>query len=154
MKSISEENNLGNEWVSEMLCQPLKSWHSTCPQYYWIHFGSPQSKIIDHRYIGSLFWNFKGMIIIGYLRKRKQTINGQYYATKVLRLKEKIKDKQCGKLRERVLSLLDNHPMHTTLASNCNCWFWFSAYIWGILGRGDKAALLRAYNSGTSQSPL
>jgi histone-lysine N-methyltransferase SETMAR len=52
------------------------------------------------------------VLLIDYL-PHKTTINGQYYATLMDRLRESIKEKRRGKLTKVVLLLHDSAPAHT-----------------------------------------
>ena len=94
----------------------------------WRKKGSPpprKFKVTKRRskVMVSIFWDCQGIIMIDYLEKQK-TINGQYYADTLVRLRECIKKKRLGKLRKSVLLLQDNAPSHTELvaqnaAQNC-----------------------------------
>lgn len=75
--------------------------------------------------MASVFWDSEGVIMIDYLEKGK-TINGEYYASELTKLKTAIKEKRRGKLRAGVLLLQDNAPAHTAqvaVAEAAKCGF-------------------------------
>ena len=51
--------------------------------YYWIEKG-------EDRFMATVFWDAQGIILIDYLQKG-QTITGEYYATLLSRLHEKLR---------------------------------------------------------------
>ena len=63
--------------------------------------------------------------MIDYLQNRK-TINGEYYADLLVKLREAIKEKRRGKLSKGVILLQDDASVHTAdvaVASAVNCGF-------------------------------
>jgi histone-lysine N-methyltransferase SETMAR len=61
----------------------------------------------------SLFWDREGVLLMDYLPTGR-TINGEYYATLIGRLRSAIKEKRRGKLSRGVSLLQDNAPAHTS----------------------------------------
>lgn len=61
--------------------------------------------------MASVFWDAEGIIMIDYLSKG-ETINGEYYASLMKKLREELKNKRRGKLRAGVLFHHDNAPAH------------------------------------------
>uniref|UniRef100_A0A672ZDH7 Mos1 transposase HTH domain-containing protein n=1 Tax=Sphaeramia orbicularis TaxID=375764 RepID=A0A672ZDH7_9TELE len=77
----------------------------------WVHHFEPESKL--------------QILMVDYLQKG-QTINGEFYASELRKLKKEIKAKRRGKLRAGVLLLQDNAPVHTAqvaVAEAHNCGF-------------------------------
>jgi len=73
---------------------------------------SPAGKIMT-----AIFWDKKGVLLIDYLPD-KTTMNGQYYANLLLKLRQAIKDKRRGMLTHGVWLSHDNSPVHkSTLPS-------------------------------------
>jgi len=72
--------------------------------------------------MASVFWDSQGVIMVDYLEQGK-TITGDYYASLLVKLRDAIKDKRRGKLRNGALLLQDNAPSHsshvTVAAMNC-----------------------------------
>ena len=92
----------------------------------WKHHGSPRTKVpkvtrATKKLMATVFWDGEGVIHIDYL-PRGRTMNGDYYADLLGRLRESIKQKRRGKLRRGVWLQHDNAPVHTcnvaTLAAN------------------------------------
>ena len=97
----------------------------------WIHHWDPESKLESMHWkhaespppkkfktqpsagkiMASVFWDSEGILLIDYL-EHKKTINGQYYADLMFRLRESIKEKRRGKLTKGILLLHDNAPVH------------------------------------------
>ena len=76
-------------------------------------------------YVFWVFLNSEGIIKMEYLEKGK-TINGQYYASELKKLKKEIKLKCRENLRAGVLLLQNNVPIHTAqaaVAEAANCGF-------------------------------
>lgn len=61
--------------------------------------------------MATIFWDADGIILIDYLHKG-QTINGEYYAALINKLREEIKNKRRGKLQAGVIFHHDNAPPH------------------------------------------
>lgn len=59
----------------------------------------------------TLFFDAEGPLLVDFLEKGS-TINGQYYAQLLTRLRDSIQEKRRGKLRAGVLLLDDNAPVH------------------------------------------
>ena len=83
----------------------------------WKHIGSPPPRKFKKcsstgNVMASIFWNTEGILLIDYLEKG-HTINGEYYANSLTRLREAVKDKSIRKLRKGILLLQDNAPVHT-----------------------------------------
>jgi len=65
----------------------------------------------------AICWDNKGVLLIDYLPD-KTTINGQYYANLLLKLRWAIKDERCRMLMHGVWLVHDNSPVHkSTLPS-------------------------------------
>ena len=84
----------------------------------WKHAGSPRTKKFKvsrttKKVMASVFWDTDGVIHINYL-PRGTTMNGQYYADLLVRLRESIKEKRRGKIRRGVLLQQDNAPVHSS----------------------------------------
>lgn len=62
--------------------------------------------------MATIFWDVEGVLMIDYLPKNT-TMNADYYAILLDRLREEIKEKRRGKLRKGILILQDNAPVHT-----------------------------------------
>ncbi|XP_030003909.1 histone-lysine N-methyltransferase SETMAR-like [Sphaeramia orbicularis] len=96
----------------------------------WKHHGSPPPKKFKRvasvgKVMASVFWDCEGVLMVDYLQKG-QTINGEFYASELRKLKKEIKAKRRGKLRAGVLLLQDNAPVHTAqvaVAEAHNCGF-------------------------------
>ena len=63
--------------------------------------------------MASVFWDSEGSLMIDYLERGK-TITGVYYAQLIRKLREVIKEKRRGKLRQGVVFHQDNAPAHTS----------------------------------------
>ena len=84
----------------------------------WKHVGSPRTKKFKvsrttKKVMATVFWDTDGVIHIDYL-PRGTTMNGQYYADLLVRLRESIKEKRRGKIRRGVLLQQDNAPVHSS----------------------------------------
>jgi len=64
--------------------------------------------------MATIFWDSKGLLLIDYLPP-KTTINGQYYASLLLKLRDAIKEKRQGLLTRGVWLLHDNAPIHKSM---------------------------------------
>ena len=62
------------------------------------------------------FWDQDGILLIDYL-PNGQTINGEYYSSLLVQLKDILKGKHRGKVTKDVLFLHDNAPAHRALAT-------------------------------------
>uniref|UniRef100_A0A3B5BAW3 Mos1 transposase HTH domain-containing protein n=1 Tax=Stegastes partitus TaxID=144197 RepID=A0A3B5BAW3_9TELE len=83
----------------------------------WKHMGCPAPKKLKKeasvdRVKASVFWDSEGLLMIDFLQKG-QTVKGDYYASRLQKLKEAIKDKRRGKLQAGVLLLQDFTSVHT-----------------------------------------
>lgn len=84
----------------------------------WKHMGSPRTKKFKasrscKKIMATVFWDSKGIIHIDYL-PHGTTMNGEYYASLLKRVRQSVKDKRRGKLRRGVLVQQDNAPVHTS----------------------------------------
>ena len=84
----------------------------------WKHAGSPRTKKFKvsrttKKVMATVFRDTDGVIHIDYL-PRGTTMNGQYYADLLVRLRESIKEKRRGKIRRGVLLQQDNAPVHSS----------------------------------------
>ena len=82
----------------------------------WLPKGSnpplkPRTQPSAGKIMLTIFWDSDGALLTDYLPKG-QSINGQYYAEILSRLREAVKSKRWGKLRKGVLLLHDNAPVH------------------------------------------
>jgi len=66
--------------------------------------------------LASIFWDQDGILLIDYLPKG-QTISTEYYSSLLVRLKDILKEKCCGKITKGVLLLHDNALAHWALAT-------------------------------------
>jgi len=66
--------------------------------------------------LASIFWDQDGILLTDYLPKG-QTINAEYYSSLLVKLKDILKEKRCGKFTKRVLFLHDNALAHQALAT-------------------------------------
>ena len=87
----------------------------------WRHSGSPlPKKFRVQKYAGkvlpSIFWNQDGILLMDYLPKG-QTINGEYYLSLLVQLRDILKEKRCGKVTKGVLFLHDNALANRALAT-------------------------------------
>jgi len=85
----------------------------------WKHKGSPPPKKFRTqpsagKVMATIFWDGDGIILIDYLESQK-TITGEYYAHVLANLREALLEKRRGKLRNGVLLLHDNAPVHKSL---------------------------------------
>jgi len=87
----------------------------------WRHSGSTRSKKFRvqksaGKVLASISWDQDGILLIDYLPKG-QTMNSKYYSFLLVKLKDILKEKRCGKVTEGVLFLHDNDPTHRALAT-------------------------------------
>jgi len=87
----------------------------------WWHSGSPDPKISEcknllEKFSPRFFWDQDGILLIDYLPKG-QTINGEYYSSLLVQMKDILKEKRSGKVTKGVLYLHDNALAHRTLAT-------------------------------------
>jgi len=68
------------------------------------------------KFLASIIWDQEGIILIAYLRKG-QTINAEYYSSRMVQLKDILKGKRGGKFTKGVFFLHDNAPAHRALAT-------------------------------------
>jgi len=85
----------------------------------WRHSGSPHPKNFRvQKSAGKIscldFFNQDAILLIDYLPKG-QTINGKYYLSMLVQLKDILKEKRRGKFTKVVLFLHDNAPPHRAL---------------------------------------
>lgn len=66
--------------------------------------------------MATIFWDCKGILLIDF-KERNTTMNGEYYAALLHRLRDAIKERRRGKLSRGVRLLHDNAPVHTALIS-------------------------------------
>jgi histone-lysine N-methyltransferase SETMAR len=83
----------------------------------WTKRGEPAPKkaktvLSAGKVMALVFWDAKGILFIDYLQKGK-TINGEYYANLLNRLKTAIAEKRPGMNRKKVLFHQDNAPVHS-----------------------------------------
>lgn len=83
----------------------------------WKHRDSPPSrkfKVVPSagKVLLPVFWDAQGIILTDYLQKR-QSITGAYYAQLISKLRDDLKEKRRGKLRNGVLFHQDNASSHT-----------------------------------------
>ena len=83
----------------------------------WVGPGSPRLKKFKTqpsagKVMATVFWNAKGVIMLGILPKRS-TITGVYYANLSDQLRTTIREKRRGKLSKGVLLQQDNARAHT-----------------------------------------
>ena len=67
--------------------------------------------------MATVFWDSEGVLLLEFM-PHKMTITGDTYASKIVVLRESIKQKRCGKLLAGVLLLHDNAPAH----KSCTLW--------------------------------
>ncbi|CAG5008678.1 unnamed protein product [Parnassius apollo] len=60
----------------------------------------------------TIFWDFQGILMLDF-KERNTVVNGEYYASLIYKLRDKIKEKRRGKLSKGVLLLHGNAPVHT-----------------------------------------
>lgn len=85
----------------------------------WRHSGSPRPRKFRRqksagKVLATFFWDCKGIVMIDFLEKGS-TINSEYYSFLLIKVKEKLKQKRPGKLRNGIQFLQDNAPAHTAL---------------------------------------
>jgi len=66
--------------------------------------------------MATILWDCEGILLIDYLPKGT-TMNGQYYADLITRLRSVVVEKRRGKVSRSVLLLQDNIPVHTSKVS-------------------------------------
>ena len=86
----------------------------------WLHSGSPRPKNSRvqksaGKFLSSIIWDQDGILLIDYLQKG-QTINGEYYSSLLMQLKDILKETRRGKVTKVVLFLHDIVPVHRALA--------------------------------------
>jgi len=79
----------------------------------------PSSKEVQNSTVcreinGDHFWDSKGLLLIDYLPP-KTTMNGQYYASLLLKLCDAIKERRRGMLTRGVWLLHDNASIHKSM---------------------------------------
>lgn len=84
----------------------------------WIYSGETaprkfKTQASAGKIMATIFWDCEGILLIDYLPP-KTTMTGQYYANLMAKLRNAIKEKRRGKLRNGVLLLHDNAPAHTS----------------------------------------
>lgn len=102
----------------------------------WIHYYTPETKEQSKQWIrkgepapkkaktvksagkvlATVFWDARGIIFIDYLEKG-QTITGEYYASLLDRLNEKIQEKRPHLKKKKILFHQDNARVHTCAVS-------------------------------------
>ena len=102
----------------------------------WIHHYTPESKQQSKQWIGpgeptpkkaktilsankvmaTVFWDAKGIIFIDYLEKGK-TINGQYYAELLQRLKDEVKNKRPHLAKKKIMFHHDNALANSSIVA-------------------------------------
>jgi len=88
----------------------------------WRHSGSPPTKKIrvqksSGKVLASIFFGDEDdVLLIDYLSKG-QTINAEYYSFLLVKLKDILKEKRCGKFTKGVLFLHESAPTHRALAT-------------------------------------
>jgi len=83
----------------------------------WRHSGSPRPAPKNSEYkiplekfsLASIFWDEDGILLNDYLPKG-HTINAEYYASLLVRLKDILKEKRCGKFTKVGLVLARKFP--------------------------------------------
>ena len=92
-----ESKEESKQWTSKGACGPLKA-----------RAAKSAGKVM-----ATIFWDARGTILVDYL-PRNQTMNGQYYAELLTRLRIAIREKRRGNLARGPLLLHDNAPVHTS----------------------------------------
>jgi len=64
--------------------------------------------------MATIFWDSNGLLLIDYLPPNT-TMNEQYYASLLLKLRDAIKEKPRGMLTQGVWLLHDNAPIHKSM---------------------------------------
>jgi histone-lysine N-methyltransferase SETMAR len=87
----------------------------------WIAVGEPAPKkakvvLSAGKVMATVFWDSRGIILIDYLAKGK-TINGQYYAALLDKLKATIKKKRPHLAKKKILFHQDNARVHTCMVA-------------------------------------
>lgn len=82
----------------------------------WKHAESPAPKKFKTqasagKIMASVFWDCQGLLLIDYM-PHKTTINAEYYAQLLKKLRSAIKEKRRGKLSKGIFLLHDNAPVH------------------------------------------
>lgn len=100
----------------------------------WIHHYTPETKAQSKQWMeagsnapkkakmvlsagkvmASVFWDAKGILLLNYLEKGK-TINSQYYVSLLDQLDDKIREKQPGLRKKKIIFLQDNAPAHKSI---------------------------------------
>ncbi|XP_045459255.1 histone-lysine N-methyltransferase SETMAR-like [Melitaea cinxia] len=83
----------------------------------WIEKGERPPKkfkveISASKLMATIFWDCEGVLLIDYLPK-KTTMNAEYYARLLKKVREVIVEKRRGKISKGILFLQDNAPVHT-----------------------------------------
>ena len=68
------------------------------------------------KFLASIFWDQDGILLIDY-HPKGQTINGDYYSSLLVQLKDILKEKHVGNFTTVVLFLYDKVPAHRALAT-------------------------------------
>jgi histone-lysine N-methyltransferase SETMAR len=71
---------------------------------------------IPKKIMANIFWDCQGILLADF-KERNTTVNGEYYASLIYKLKDVIKEKRRGKLSQGVRLLRDNAPAHTSVAA-------------------------------------
>ena len=66
--------------------------------------------------MATIFWDCRGILLIDF-KERNTTVNGAYYASLLLKLRDAIKEKRRGMLSHGVRLLHDNAPVHTAVVA-------------------------------------
>jgi len=66
--------------------------------------------------LASIFWDQDGILRTDYFPKG-QTINAEYYSSLLVKLKDILKEKRCGKVIKEVLFFHDHAPAHQALVA-------------------------------------
>ena len=64
--------------------------------------------------MATVFWDFKGILLIDYLQKCK-TINSEYYCNLLDQLNVQIREKRPGLQRKKIIFHQDNEPAHKSV---------------------------------------
>ena len=64
--------------------------------------------------MATVFWDFKGILLIDYLQKGK-TINSEYYCNLLDQLNVQIREKRPGLQRKKIIFHQDNAPAHKSV---------------------------------------
>ena len=87
----------------------------------WRHSRSPRPQKFRvqnsaGKVLASIFWDQDGILLIDY-HPKGQTISTEYYSSRLVQLKDILKEKLRGKFTNSVLFLHDNAPAHRALAT-------------------------------------